>query len=161
MPIGSPPPLRAHRPTAAARYRLYRAPTRRRPDLFPVLADADQRCAQGKGVPVRDFSRQVTRCADERRVKLHGHVESPDSQEICFVPDGDTPRSSSAGPEAARPDDRSTRGRGLGTARSFHRYTIGQARAWLVNGRAALCAGNQPDSAPVVVGSRDSLGRTQ
>ena len=88
-------------------------------------------------------------------------ADKPDSQEICFVPDGDY-----AGfvereaPDAAAPRrDRRRDGRVLGTHDGIHASPSASARAWAVGRRAALRAGDRRrDAQHVVVGPREALG---
>lgn len=86
--------------------------------------------------------------------------DKPDSQEICFVPDGDyaglveraAPGSASAGPIV------DTSGRRLGTHGGQHRYTIGQRRGLSVSlGRPIYVVSKDAASNTVVVGDRADL----
>ena len=112
--------------------------------------------------PVGHLDKQTVRTHAER---LNLHVTSkPDSQEICFVPDGDY----AAFVEKRAPD--ATRagtvvdhaGRVLGTHGGVHRFTIGQRKGLGLSTKDPLYVLEiKADAAQVVVGSRDALGRTQ
>jgi tRNA-specific 2-thiouridylase len=67
--------------------------------------------------------------AHAERLKLHV-TQKPDSQEICFVPDGDYASFvERKAPEAARPGTVvDNDGRVLGTHAGVHRFTIGQRK---------------------------------
>ncbi len=89
------------------------------------------------------------------------NAEKPESQEICFVPDGDYARfveraAGSASVRAGRvvgPD-----GRVLGEHRGIHRFTVGQRRGLGIAGGEPLYVREiRPDSADVVVGPRSLL----
>jgi tRNA-specific 2-thiouridylase len=95
-----------------------------------------------------------------RRLGLHND-DKPESQEICFVPDGDYARfvEQTAGPMVSRPgrvvDDA---GRVLGVHRGIHRYTVGQRRGLGIAADAPLYVRElRPASAEVVVGHREAL----
>ena len=106
---------------------------------------------------------------DKNTVRAHAHrlnlrvASKPDSQEICFVPDGDY-----AGfverqaPEATRGGTViSAEGRVLGTHGGVHRFTIGQRKGLgLSSSEPLYVLAIKPDTAQVVVGPRDALGRT-
>jgi tRNA-specific 2-thiouridylase len=90
-----------------------------------------------------------------------GVAEKPDSQDICFVPDGDYSRIvEKLEPGAARPGDIVDRqGRVIGSHAGVHRFTVGQRKGLGLSGNAdplfvvALDAPN----ARVVVGPREAL----
>ena len=97
-----------------------------------------------------------------RRLQLRVAAK-PDSQEICFVPDGDYAGFiERTAPELRRPGalvDRS--GEVVGTHNGVHRFTIGQRKGLGVSASAPLYVLEiRPDTAEVVVGPRDALGRT-
>jgi tRNA-specific 2-thiouridylase len=106
---------------------------------------------------------------DKEAVREHAHrlglrvASKPDSQEICFVPDGDyaafvernAPDASRAG-TVVNPD-----GRVLGTHGGVHRFTIGQRKGLGLSSSEALYVLEiKPETAQVVVGPREGLGRT-
>jgi tRNA-uridine 2-sulfurtransferase len=89
-------------------------------------------------------------------------AEKPDSQEICFVPDGDyagfVERQAPAAVKAGAVADES--GRTLGTHDGIHRFTIGQRKGLGVSSQAPLFVLRiDADSGRVTVGPRDALDR--
>ncbi|MEE2677148.1 MAG: tRNA 2-thiouridine(34) synthase MnmA [Myxococcota bacterium] len=99
---------------------------------------------------------------DEARSLGLATADKPESQEICFVPDGDY----AAAVERIRPDRVpgtgdvvDTGGRVLGTHRGIHHFTVGQRRGLGISGEAPLyvtqidASGNR-----VVVGEESALG---
>jgi tRNA-specific 2-thiouridylase len=88
-------------------------------------------------------------------------ADKPESQEICFVPDGDYARVvESLRPEAgARPGDFvDGAGRVLGRHRGVHRYTVGQRRGLgLSAGRRLYVTAIDAESGRVRVGDADGL----
>jgi tRNA-specific 2-thiouridylase len=143
------------------RYRLYRGADQSKDQtyfLFSLTQDQLSRAA----FPVGHLDKDAVR---EHARRLNLHVTSkPDSQEICFVPDGDYAAFvERKAPEAARPGTIvNPEGRVLGTHRGVHRYTIGQRKGLGLSTTEPLYVLEiKPESAQVVVGSRDSLGRTK
>jgi tRNA-specific 2-thiouridylase len=100
----------------------------------------------------------------EHARRLHLRVASkPDSQEICFIPDGDYAAFiERTAPELRRPGALVNRdGEVLGTHAGVHRYTIGQRKGLgLSTSEPVYVLAIDPESARVVVGPRDALGRT-
>ncbi|HWK37000.1 tRNA 2-thiouridine(34) synthase MnmA [Sphingomonas sp.] len=90
-----------------------------------------------------------------------GVAAKPDSQDICFVPDGDY----AAVVRKARPDAETAgeivdeRGRVLGTHRGFIHFTVGQRRGLEIGGLAEplYVIRLEPDTRRVVVGPRRAL----
>ena len=88
-------------------------------------------------------------------------AEKPESQEICFVPDGDY----AAAVERIRPDRLpgegdvvDARGRVLGRHRGIHRFTVGQRRGLgIAAGEALYVTGLDAQRNRVVVGGRGAL----
>lgn len=110
--------------------------------------------------PVGHLDKQVVR-EHARRLDLRV-ASKPDSQEICFVPDGDYARFiERAAPELKRPGvlvDRD--GAVLGGHEGVHRFTIGQRKGLRLSAKEPLYVLEiRPESAEVVVGPRDALGR--
>jgi tRNA-specific 2-thiouridylase len=90
-------------------------------------------------------------------------AEKPDSQEICFVPDGDyaafvatkDPAVSQGGAIMAESGAR------LGTHAGIHRYTIGQRKGLGISGPSPMYVLRiDPDSGTVTVGPKSSLERS-
>ena len=90
-------------------------------------------------------------------------ADKPDSQDICFVPEGRYARVVQAlRPEAARPGEIvDTAGRVLGRHEGVMNFTIGQRRGLGVGGTAEplYVVGLEPVAARVVVGPREALAR--
>jgi tRNA-specific 2-thiouridylase len=89
-------------------------------------------------------------------------ADKPDSQEICFVPDGDyasfVERRAPLVSRAGHVTDAS--GRVLGRHDGIHRFTVGQRRGLgLAVGARLYVLEIRPESNTVVVGSRDELER--
>ena len=90
-------------------------------------------------------------------------AEKPDSQEICFVPDGDyasfvakkNPAAAQAGAIVAES------GQHLGTHAGIHRFTVGQRKGLGISGPAPMYVLRiDADSGEVMVGPKSSLERT-
>jgi tRNA-specific 2-thiouridylase len=111
--------------------------------------------------PVGHLDKAVVR---EHAQRLQLRVASkPDSQEICFVPDGDYAAFiERAAPEVRKPGavvDRS--GEVVGSHNGVHRFTIGQRKGLGLSAREPLYVLEiRPESSEVVVGPRDALGRS-
>ena len=91
-------------------------------------------------------------------------AEKPDSQDICFVPDGDYAAViDKLRPDAALPGDIVDLGGAvLGRHDGISRYTIGQRRGLGVGGGDALYVVRlEPESRRVVVGPRAALAKTR
>jgi tRNA-specific 2-thiouridylase len=110
--------------------------------------------------PVGHLDKESVR-DEARRLKLRV-ASKPDSQEICFVPDGDYAGFiERAAPELKRPGAIvSQNGDVLGTHAGVHRYTIGQRKGLGLSSTAPLYVLEiRSDASEVVVGPRDALGR--
>jgi tRNA-specific 2-thiouridylase len=110
--------------------------------------------------PIGDLDKDLVR-AHARRLGLRV-ADKPDSQEICFVPDGDyaafvereAPSLTRAG-AIVDPD-----GRVLGTHDGVHRFTIGQRKGLRLSSSEPLYViGIDAEAAQVTVGRRQLLGR--
>jgi len=88
-------------------------------------------------------------------------ADKPDSQDICFVPDGDYARVvEKVRPEAARAGEIvDAAGRVLGTHRGLIHFTVGQRRGLEIGGRSEplYVLRLEPDSGRVVVGPKRAL----
>jgi len=111
--------------------------------------------------PVGSLTKTEVR-QEARRLALQV-AEKPDSQEICFVPDGDyasfvaknAPSVVQAGAIVAESGVR------LGTHGGVHRFTIGQRKGLGVSSQAPLYVLRiDADSGDVTVGPKSSLDRT-
>jgi tRNA-specific 2-thiouridylase len=91
-------------------------------------------------------------------------ADKPDSQDICFVPDGDYARIvEKVRPDAARPGDIVDRdGRVLGEHRGLIHFTVGQRRGLELGGQAEplYVLRLEPESGRVVVGPKAALAVT-
>jgi tRNA-specific 2-thiouridylase len=111
--------------------------------------------------PVGHLDKQSVR-EHARRLQLRV-AEKKDSQEICFVPDGDYAGFiERAAPELRRPGalvDRS--GEVVGAHAGVHRFTIGQRKGLGLSASEPLYVlAIRPESSEVVVGPREALGRS-
>ena len=111
--------------------------------------------------PVGALSKPEVR-AQARRLGLNV-AEKPDSQEICFVPDGDyasfVARKAPSVARAGAIVDRG--GRVLGSHGGVHRYTVGQRKGLGISAAAPLYVLRiDTDSGRITVGPRDALDRT-
>lgn len=143
------------------RYHLYRGADTSKDQtyfLFSLTQDQLGRAA----FPVGHLDKDTVR---EHARRLNLHVTSkPDSQEICFVPDGDYAAFvERQAPDAARAGaivDHD--GRIVGRHAGVHRFTIGQRKGLGLSSSEPLYVLEiKPESAQVVVGSRDALGRSR
>ncbi len=126
--------------------------------LFSLTQDQLARAAFPVGIldkgTVREHARRLgLRVADK-----------PDSQEICFVPDGDyasfVERHASDRTRDGVIVDRD--GQMLGTHGGVHRFTVGQRKGLGLSSTTPLYVLEiKPEEASVVVGPRDALGQTQ
>jgi tRNA-specific 2-thiouridylase len=111
--------------------------------------------------PVGHLEKRTVR---EHAARLRLRVAAkPDSQEICFVPDGDYAGFiEKSAPELKRPGTLvNADGEVLGTHQGVHRFTIGQRKGLGLSAPAPLYVLEiRPDAAEVVVGPRDALART-
>lgn len=113
-------------------------------------------------LPIGDMTKSETRVAASR-MGLSLVAAKPDSQEICFVPDGDYVRvleqRLGSGAAALSPGPIVTgSGRILGAHDGFARYTVGQRRGLPGGSRVPLYViAIRPADRAVVVGTRDEL----
>ena len=124
--------------------------------LFSLTQDQLARAS----FPVGHLDKHTVR-AHAERLKLRV-ASKPDSQEICFVPDGDYAKFiEKAAPELKRPGALVNQsGEVVGGHEGVHRFTIGQRKGLGLSSRDPLYVLEiRPDAAQVVVGPRDALGR--
>ena len=110
--------------------------------------------------PVGHLDKATVRQHAER-LKLRV-ASKPDSQEICFVPNGDYATFiEKAAPELKRPGTLLNQdGEIVGGHQGVHRYTIGQRKGLGLSSKAPLYVLEiRPQTAEVVVGPRSALGR--
>jgi tRNA-uridine 2-sulfurtransferase len=146
---------------AAGRYHLYRGADNTKDQTYFLFSLTQEQLSRA-AFPVGHLDKQTVRTHAER-LKLHV-TQKPDSQEICFVPDGDYAAFiERKAPEATRPGTVvDNTGRVLGTHGGVHRFTIGQRKGLGLSSSEPLYVTEiKPDTAQVVVGSRGDLGRTR
>jgi tRNA-specific 2-thiouridylase len=141
-------------------YELRRGADRAKDQTYFLFSLTQEQLARA-AFPVGHLDKQTVRDHAER---LHLRVASkPDSQEICFVPDGDYAKFiEKAAPELKRPGTLVDRnGEIVGGHQGVHRFTIGQRKGLGLSSTEPLYVLEiRPDAAEVVVGPRDALGRT-
>ena len=149
---------RASSRTTNGRYHLHRGADNSKDQTYFLFSLTQEQLSRA-AFPVGHLGKQAVRAHAER---LNLHVtQKPDSQEICFVPDGDYAAFvERKAPEAARPGTViDNDGRVLGTHAGVHRFTIGQRKGLGLSSSEPLYVLEiKPDTAQVVVGSRDDLG---
>jgi tRNA-specific 2-thiouridylase len=144
---------------AAGRYHLYRGADNSKDQTYFLFSLTQQQLSRA-AFPVGHLDKDTVR-EHARRLNLHV-TQKPDSQEICFVPDGDYAAFiERRAPEAARPGTVVDHdGRVLGTHGGVHRFTVGQRKGLgLSSSEPLYVLAIKPEAAQVVVGSRDDLGR--
>jgi len=125
--------------------------------LFP-LSQTQLRAAE---FPIGEMSKEEVR--ERARALGLGTAEKPESQEICFVPDGDYAK----GVERLRPEAATARGpivdlsgRVLGEHRGIHRFTVGQRHGLgIASNRRLYVVRLEPDRQRVIVGDATDLDR--
>ncbi len=146
---------------ARGAYHLHRGADNSKDQTYFLFSLTQQQLSRA-AFPVGHLDKDTVRA---HALRLNLHVTSkPDSQEICFVPDGDYASFiERSAPEAARPGTViDNDGRVLGTHAGVHRFTIGQRKGLgLSSSEPLYVLAIKPESAQVVVGSREALGRTQ
>jgi tRNA-specific 2-thiouridylase len=143
------------------RFHLFRGADTSKDQTYFLFSLTQEQLARA-AFPVGHLDKETVR-AHAKRLNLHVTAK-PDSQEICFVPDGDYAAFvERQAPAATRPGTMvSNDGRVLGTHTGVHRFTIGQRKGLGLSSSEPLYVLEiKPDSAQVVVGSRESLGRTR
>ena len=142
------------------RFHLHRGADQAKDQTYFLFSLTQEQLSRAS-FPVGHLDKDTVR-EHARRLNLHV-TQKPDSQEICFVPDGDYAAFvETRAPEAARPGTIvDNAGRVLGTHGGVHRFTIGQRKGLGLSATEPLYVLEiKPDAAQVVVGSRDDLGRT-
>ena len=130
-------------------------------DQSYFLASLTQAQLARAAFPVGDLEKSEVR-AQARRLGLNV-AEKPDSQEICFVPDGDyasfvADRAPAVARAGAIVDQR---GDVLGSHGGVHRFTVGQRKGLGISSPAPLYVLKiEAESGKVTVGSRDALDET-
>ncbi|MGB1699791.1 MAG: tRNA 2-thiouridine(34) synthase MnmA [Nannocystaceae bacterium] len=118
--------------------------------------------------PLGDWTKERVR--DYARERGMPNWDAPDSQELCFVPDGDhgavvERRARSLGLDGGSLGDGEVvdeTGETLGTHRGIHRVTVGQRRGLgLSSSRPRYVLRVLPEERKVVVGDAEALARTE
>jgi len=146
---------------ADGRYHLSRGADTTKDQTYFLFSLTQAQLARA-AFPVGHLGKDTVR-EHARRLNLHV-TEKPDSQEICFVPDGDYASFvERQAPDATKPGTIvDAGGRVMGTHAGVHRYTIGQRKGLGLSSTEPLYVLEiKPDAAQVVVGSKDALGRTR
>jgi tRNA-specific 2-thiouridylase len=143
--------------TAEGRFRLLRGKDPQKDQSYFLFALTQEQLAHA-AFPVGELNKAEVRAyAHTRGLQV---ADKPDSQEICFVPDGDYARFV----EQRLPDqDRggvitNAAGHVLGRHDGVHRYTVGQRKGLRLSSSTPLYVLElKPDSRTVVVGDRVAL----
>jgi len=129
-------------------------------DQSYFLFSLTQRQLAQAAFPVGELKKSEVR-AEARRLGLTV-ADKPDSQEICFIPDGDYAAFVAAqDPAVARPGPIvDETGREIGSHGGVHRFTIGQRKGLGVSSQTPLYVLRiEPEAGRVTVGARASLER--
>lgn len=152
---------RVDRDPETGRWRLLRARDPQKDQTY-YLFQLDQEQLRRAWFPLGELTKKEVR---ERARELGlATAEKSESQEICFVPDGDY----AAVVEAIRPEAKERQGdivdragRVLGRHAGIHRYTVGQRRGLgLAAEKPLYVLSLDPLRSRVVVGEVEELGRT-
>ncbi len=149
------------------RHRLYRAADRNKDQTYMLYSLSQDQLAATL-LPLGDYTKaRVRRMARQAGLPV---AERPESQEICFVTQGDYREFlGTYYPEVARPGSIvDTQGNVIGEHRGIAFYTIGQRRGLgiagrrpaagsALAGRAVYVVGIRPESNTVVVGPEEAL----
>jgi tRNA-specific 2-thiouridylase len=147
--------------TAGGVYRLRRGADAAKDQTYFLFSLTQEQLAHAS-FPVGALTKlEVREHAERLRLRV---ASKPDSQEICFVPDGDYAAFiETRAPELKRPGalvDAS--GAVVGAHEGVHRYTIGQRKGLGVSSTAPLYVLEMhPETAEVVVGPREALAATR
>ena len=130
-------------------------------DQSYVLFGIDRRLLGRLLLPVGEHQKaEIRRIADELGLRVAG---KPDSQEICFVPDGDHARlvRRHRGEVDTSGEIVTTDGTVVGRHDGLERFTVGQRKGLGVAfGERRFVVRLEPETRRVVVGTRDELART-
>jgi tRNA-uridine 2-sulfurtransferase len=141
------------------RWRLMRSVDRDKDQSYFLFSLTQEQLASAV-FPVGLLSKPAVR-AEAHRLGL-AVADKPDSQEICFVPDGDYAAFvASRTPDARTGSIVDERGRTLGTHEGVHRFTIGQRKGLgIATGMPLYVMKIDAESGDVTVGPRSALERT-
>ncbi len=143
--------------TSEGRYRLLRGKDRQKDQSYFLFALTQEQLSHA-AFPVGEMVKADVRAyAHDRGLPV---ADKPDSQEICFVPDGDYARFVEEHLPGAERGGVITNqeGRVLGRHEGVHRYTVGQRKGLRLSSTTPLYVVEiKPESRTVVVGERDAL----
>lgn len=114
-------------------------------------------------MPIGDYTKEeIRQIAEELKLPV---AKKPDSQDICFVPDGNYAAFLEREVPQRLPGEGnfvSTDGRVLGRHKGITHYTIGQRKGLnLAMGHPVFVAGIRPDTNEVVIGENEDIHTTQ
>ena len=136
--------------------RLLRGVDKSKDQSYVLFGAAEDRLARTL-LPIGDYPKsRIREMAEAYDLPVYN---KPDSQEICFVPDGDyAGLVARRGRGTQRGHIVDTRGNALGEHEGFQRYTIGQRRGLrIATGRPTYVVGTEPATNRVIVGDREAL----
>ena len=151
---------------SSGRYQLRRGIDQAKDQTYFLFGLTQDQLARTE-FPLGGFTKpQVRELARELGLPV---AEKPDSQEICFVPNGDYAafidayfRERGIEPERTRGEIVDTQGRVVGEHDGVHHFTVGQRRGLRVAaGEPLYVIETQPDSQRVIVGRNQDLLRTR
>ena len=149
---------RLEREPGSGRVRLFRARHREKDQSYFLFSLRPAQLARA-AFPVGDMSKEEVR--EQARALGLVTADKAESQEICFVPDGDYAKVvESIRPEAAAAEGPivDERGRVLGRHRGIHRFTVGQRHGLgIASDRRLYVVRLEPEHRRVVVGEASDL----
>ena len=153
---------RIRRDEASGRYELLRAVDRSKDQTYFLFGLTQAQLARTL-FPLGEMNKPAVR--DLARSLSLWVAEKSDSQEICFIPNGDYAAFMTAYLRASGVPERQTRGeivttdgRPLGTHAGVHRFTVGQRKGLgIATGEPLYVISTDPASQRVVVGGNDDL----
>ncbi len=151
---------------ATGRYRLQRSVDAGKDQTYFLFGLKQDQLARTE-FPLGAFTKpQVRELARELGLPV---AEKPDSQEICFVPNGDYAafidayfREQGIAPDRTHGEVVDTEGRVLGEHAGVHRFTVGQRRGLRIAAREPLYViATEPAAQRVIVGRNEDLLRAR
>ncbi|HYL76652.1 MAG TPA: tRNA 2-thiouridine(34) synthase MnmA [Bryobacteraceae bacterium] len=151
---------------ATARYQMRRAVDPAKDQTYFLFGLKQEQLARAE-FPLGGFTKpEVRELARELGLPV---AEKPDSQEICFVPNGDYAafidsyfREQGIEPDRTHGEIVDTEGHVLGEHEGVHRFTVGQRRGLRIAAREPLYViATEPASQRVIVGGNDQLLRAR
>ena len=148
----------------SGRYQLRRSVDRAKDQTYFLFGLKQEQLARTE-FPLGAFTKpQVRELARELGLPV---AEKPDSQEICFVPNGDYAafidayfREKGVAPDRTRGEVVDTEGRVLGEHAGVHRFTVGQRRGLGIAAHEPLYViATEPAAQRVIVGRNEDLVR--